>query len=95
MYKRQDLHRLIKEWHRIQGRAAKATSPALLYSDFDMLKRVIRDTNADDIDKIVVANAEDYEEVSDICESIAPGPVSYTHLDVYKRQLHQCSLSLL
>ncbi len=68
-----DLHRLIKEWHRIQGRAAKATSPALLYSDFDMLKRVIRDTNADDIDKIVVANAEDYEEVSDICESIAPG----------------------
>lgn len=67
-----DLRRLVKEWHRIQGRAAKAAPPALLHSDFDMLKRVIRDTNAADIDKIVVANAEDYEEVSDICESIAP-----------------------
>lgn len=66
------MRRLVKEWHRIQGRAAKAAPPALLHSDFDMLKRVIRDTNAADIDKIVVANAEDYEEVSDICESIAP-----------------------
>lgn len=68
-----DLRRLIKEWRRIQGRAAKAASPALLHSDFDMLQRVIRDTSADDIDKIVVANEEDYEEVSDICEAIAPG----------------------
>ncbi len=65
-----DLRNLIKEWRRLQGRSVKSDPPHLLYSDFDILRKVLRDTNASDIDKIIVEDEEGFEQVADMCESI-------------------------
>ncbi|MEG1537578.1 MAG: ribonuclease E/G, partial [Clostridiales bacterium] len=46
-----DIKLLTKEWRRIQGLAAKSAAPALLHRDLETLKRVIRDTNTNDLDR--------------------------------------------
>ncbi|MBQ1501443.1 MAG: Rne/Rng family ribonuclease [Firmicutes bacterium] len=67
-----DLRSLVKEWRRIQGRAAKAAPPQLLYSDSDLLRKVIRDTNPADIDRILVGSEEELAQVSEVCDIVAP-----------------------
>ena len=68
-----DLRSLLKEWKRILGRAAKANPPELLYSDCDLLRKMIRDTNAADIDRILVGSEDEFEMVSGVCDVLAPG----------------------
>lgn len=67
-----DLKMLLREWRRIQGRAVKASPPALLHHDYDLLIRLIRDTNPADVDRILVGDAETYDKVNDIIAATAP-----------------------
>jgi ribonuclease G len=67
-----DLKLLLKEWRRIQGRAVKASPPTLLHRDYDLLIRLIRDTNPADIDRILVGDAETFDKLSDIIAATAP-----------------------
>ena len=75
-----DLRYLLSQWQCIQEKAAKAAPPALLYSDSDLLQRVIRDTNGDEIDRILVGSKEEYDRVEDICNMVAPGLRSFLRL---------------
>ena len=67
-----ELRSLLKTWRRIQGWAVKSSAPSLLYSDMDLLERTIRDTNPADVDRIVVADEEAFEKVSEVAAAIAP-----------------------
>lgn len=67
-----DLRLLLKEWRRIQGRAAKSDAPALLHHDIGLLDRVIRDTNPRDIDRILVGSEDAFERVGGVIDLIAP-----------------------
>ncbi len=67
----QELKTLVKQWKRIQGKAAKSNAPSLIYHDLDLLSKVIRDTN-DDIDRILVDNQDNFDQVSDIIQTVAP-----------------------
>ncbi len=67
-----DYKLLQKKWRRIQGKAVKSNSPTLLYQDLDFLQKIIRDTNNNDIDQIVVENEETKERVQDIIATTAP-----------------------
>lgn len=67
-----DLKLLLKEWRRIQGRAVKSSAPALLHHDTDLLNRVVRDTNPQDVDRILVGSEDAFERVSDIISVTAP-----------------------
>ena len=67
-----ELRSLLKTWRRIQGWAVKSNAPSLLYSDMDLLERTIRDTNPADVDRILVADEEAFEKVSEVTEAIAP-----------------------
>ena len=70
---KEDLNILIHEWQRIQERASKANPPALIHNDLDILKKVIRDTSEADIDRIIVDNEENFQEVAALCDQLAPG----------------------
>ena len=67
-----ELRSLLKTWRRIQGWAVKSSAPSLLHSDMDLLERTIRDTNPADVDRIVVANEDDFEKVTEVVGAIAP-----------------------
>ncbi len=67
-----DLKLLIKQWRRIQGKAVKSPPLALIHRDLDLIKRIIRDTNAADIDRIVVNSQETAEKVNEFISSLAP-----------------------
>jgi ribonuclease G len=69
-----DLRQLAGQWQQILQRADDgAQAPELLYSDFNLLHKVIRDTGSGDIDRIVLANAEDFAYTAAICDEVAPG----------------------
>ncbi|NLF80521.1 MAG: Rne/Rng family ribonuclease [Clostridia bacterium] len=76
-----DLQYLLTQWQLIQQRAAAAQAPKLLYSDFNLLHKVIRDTGVRDIDRIVVANAEEFALVSAACEEVAPALLKLIKLE--------------
>ncbi|MBR5430573.1 MAG: Rne/Rng family ribonuclease [Firmicutes bacterium] len=67
-----ELRSLLKTWRRIQGWSVKSKAPSLLHSDMDLLERTIRDTNPADVDRIVVADEQAFEKVSDVIGAIAP-----------------------
>lgn len=67
-----DIRLLVKEWRRIQGLAAKVQPPTLIHRDLELLKRIVRDTNTGDIDRIVCDSQETAETVADVIAAIAP-----------------------
>lgn len=67
-----DLKMLLKQWKRIQGKAVKCSAPSLVHKDFDLLRRVVRDTGSADIDRILVDNEETRDKVKEIINDIAP-----------------------
>ena len=67
-----ELRLLLKTWRRIQGRIVKSKAPALLHSDIDLLDRTIRDTNPADVDRILAADEDAFEKISDVAGAIAP-----------------------
>ena len=75
-----DLKQLIKMWRRIQGRSAKAVAPEILHQDLDLLSRVIRDANQDEVEKIIVSNQDVFEHVEELIEDIAPELKSALHI---------------
>lgn len=52
-----DLQQLLATWRQVEAAAAHAAPPCLLYRDSSLLTRVIRDTRAQDIDRIIVEPA--------------------------------------
>ena len=67
-----DLDFLLKEWESILAQSQKMQAPALLHSDMNQLKRVIRDTNPADTDAILVENREAFRRVEAVILEGAP-----------------------
>lgn len=60
-----DLKSLSKLWKRIQGKTAKAGSHSLVHRDLDMLQRLMRDTDFNELDKIIFGSSEARMKVED------------------------------
>ncbi|MGF7235807.1 MAG: Rne/Rng family ribonuclease, partial [Frankia sp.] len=67
-----DIARLASQWEEIKKRAAKASAPALLYAEPDLVVRVIRDIFNEDFATLVVQGAEEWETIEAYVESVAP-----------------------
>ncbi len=61
-----DLKALIKQWRRIQGKAAKSPAASLIHRDLDMLQRVIRDSDYENINRLIVNSPETREKLEEI-----------------------------
>ena len=59
----QDLHFLVRIWKRITHRLDTQRTPALLYEESDLVIRSIRDLAVQDMDRMVVDDADVAERV--------------------------------
>ncbi len=55
-----DVHFLSKLWDKMSEGLEKRKAPAVVYEEYDLTLRVIRDSFADDVDKLVVDSKEEY-----------------------------------
>jgi len=55
-----DLHILLKTWQDITSKMQSERSPACLYMEPDLVERTVRDFLTEDIDRVLIDNAEDH-----------------------------------
>lgn len=67
-----DYRFLMQVWSQIQRKARRASPPALLYQDYDLTYRLVRDEFDTQIDKFVVDSAEDYRKTLELLDSLSP-----------------------
>ena len=73
MLLQKDLKFLLKIWRLIEATRRRASSPALLYRDLDLILKTTRDLYADDVDKIVIDDATAFEELKRFLIATIPG----------------------
>ena len=54
---------MLKLWNRISAFAQKSSAPALIYEDYDVVLRVIRDSFDDEVDKLYVDSKEEHKRI--------------------------------
>jgi ribonuclease E len=84
---RADLARLQARWETIERKAKKASAPAVIYSEPELVVRVIRDIFSPDFVELVVDGVELHERVGDYLTEVAPDQLA-------KLRLHEGRLPL-
>lgn len=71
---RQDIERLHKRWETIEGKSSstKVRAPELLYSEPDMMVRIIRDVFNEDFSELVIDGNRMWDVITEYVESVAP-----------------------
>ncbi|SMY12824.1 Rne/Rng family ribonuclease [Brevibacterium jeotgali] len=71
---RRDVDRLTKRWESIQkkSKAPKPSAPKLLYSEPDMIVRIIRDVFNEDFEALVVDGEGAWDTIHEYVEAVAP-----------------------
>lgn len=67
-----DARLLLHMWERIRQRARRLSAPALLYKDYDLIYRLLRDILSEEVDKFVVDNKAEYHRALELAKSISP-----------------------
>jgi ribonuclease G len=62
---KKDLEFLLLLWETVQKKKDRVTAPTLLYSDLDLVFRSVRDLMVQDVKRLVVDSAEEYERIKD------------------------------
>ncbi len=75
-----DFQYLSNLWAALTAKAKRAKAPFLLYRDADLVIRIIRDHVKDDIDEVVIDNAEAHARMVELAKFISPDLVKKIHL---------------
>jgi len=67
-----DIRGLEETWRTIQAKGQKATAPALLHADLDLVLRSVRDMLSPDVDQIVVDSDADFDRTRDYVAAFIP-----------------------
>ncbi|MEP6697367.1 MAG: Rne/Rng family ribonuclease, partial [Pseudonocardiales bacterium] len=67
-----DVKRLQAQWEAIEQKAAKASAPALLYGEPDLVIRVVRDIFNEDFNSLVVSGEQAWELVEEYVKHVSP-----------------------
>ena len=63
---------LMNLWVRVQKRADRQQTPSVIFEEYDLPLRVIRDYLAEDVDKILVDSKEEYKKIARFANTIHP-----------------------
>ncbi|WP_290866421.1 Rne/Rng family ribonuclease [Hamadaea sp.] len=74
-----DVARLQAQWEEIQAKAGTGGAPALLYSEPDLLVRVVRDLFNEDFKELVIAGSDAYDTVEGYLKHVSPDLVERVH----------------
>lgn len=67
-----DVNYLTRLWESLKARNKLATAPALLYRDADLVIRMVRDSFTEEIDEMLIDNAETYQRVIELLRYTSP-----------------------
>ena len=67
-----DIERLAAQWDALGKKAAKASAPALLYAEPDLVIRVVRDVFNEDFAQLIVQGEEEWTQIEQYLSSVAP-----------------------
>src|SRR5579862_5982669 len=70
---KRDFEYLLRLWETVRDLTLKSTAPKLVYEEGSLVKRSLRDLYTKDIDDVVVAGAEAYQEAKDFMRMLMPG----------------------
>ncbi len=62
---KKDLDLLLLLWETIQKKKEKVSAPSLLYSDFDLIFRSVRDLMIQDVKRLIIDSSEEYERIKE------------------------------
>jgi len=74
-----DLAMLLEEWAQIQERIKTQPLATCVYQEPDLIERTVRDFLTEDVDKIVIDNAKQYELIRDNIKRISPRSARKVH----------------
>src|SRR5436190_428966 len=77
---RADMKYLIDGWDQIKRRAEKASAPALIHYDLDLVLRTIRDVLTPEFKTVWVDSVEQYQHIVEFLDQIQPALVSRVRL---------------
>jgi ribonuclease G len=67
-----DTEFLSRLWDNVQKKKERASAPALLHNELDLVFRVIRDVFTRDVDKMVIDSPDEYQRVREFVDSYIP-----------------------
>ncbi|HYA85606.1 MAG TPA: Rne/Rng family ribonuclease [Nitrospirota bacterium] len=67
-----DIEFLSRLWDNVQKKKERASAPALLHNELDLVFRVIRDIFTRDVDKMVIDSPDEYQRVREFVDSYIP-----------------------
>lgn len=71
-----DVEFLARLWKTISGQFSSASTPSLVYEDFGLIQKSIRDLYNSDIESIVIDDKDEFNSVVSFCQSYLPEVVS-------------------
>ena len=77
---KKDMDFLIRLWENIQKKSSTTTSPALLYSDLNIILRSVRDLFSNEVSQFIIDNKSEYKGTLDFVQTYFP---SLTNKIVY------------
>ncbi len=69
---KRDFEYLLRIWEQVRDLTLKSTAPKLVYEEGSLVKRSIRDLYSKDIDEIIVAGEEGYNEAKEFMRMLMP-----------------------
>lgn len=66
-----DLHILLKKWERIQEKIKNNKKPCCVYREPDLIERTVRDFLTEEIDRVIIDNADDFERILGLVSEIS------------------------
>src|SRR5271163_3122512 len=69
---KRDFEYLLRLWETVRDLTLKSTSPKLVYEEGSLVKRSIRDLYSKDIDEVIVAGPDAYQEAKDFMRMLMP-----------------------
>jgi len=85
----QDCRFLLGIWEKIQRKAATSPAPALLYQDYDLVYRLVRDEFTPDVSRFVVDDETVYKTVLELLDSLSPSMKPRVYLYTGKKPIFE------
>jgi ribonuclease E len=79
---KRDFEYLLRMWETVRDLTLKSTAPKLVYEEGSLIKRSIRDLYNKDIDEVIVAGEQGYQEAKDFMRMLMPSHAK--HVKLYK-----------
>lgn len=67
-----ELKYLLRIWGRIRHLAECSTAPTLIYEEYDLILRIVRDQFTEDVDRLMVDKKEDYNRINKFLKMALP-----------------------